>query len=400
NLPSANDYFFSLLTARETRQKQYSQEVQFQLTGDRYELTAGIFYFHENSPANDILGILEPIPGGTVVPLPFDAAFGSGVTSTRSINDSIAGYGQLTVHLTDTLDLTGGLRGTIDDRELRISAISGGQGAVLGVGTYKATYEKLNYTGIVTWRPNDDSTLYAKISSGYVAGGILSGIPYKPETLVSYELGAKAQMFDNRLRLNVAGFYSDYKDLQTQNFINGRQAFDNAGKAKIKGFEVEADLALVRGLVINGSVGYSDLDYDTFVLSGREVADVARTTYNSKWTGRAAIQYDAPDFGDAGHLQGRLEGRYRSGYFLTSTPLLNLGGQEVLEEFNRRPGYWLVDGRFGLVDIAVGGARASVSVFGQNIFNERYVSFGAPVLSLVGSYERGRTYGVELGFAF
>ncbi|SFR91014.1 TonB-dependent receptor [Sphingomonas jatrophae] len=398
--PGANDTFFSLLTARRTRQEQFSQEVQFQLDGESFELTAGVFYFHENSPADDILGILEPSINGTIVPLPFDNAFGSGVTSTRSINDSIAGYGQLTFHLTDTLDITGGLRGTIDDRELIISAISGGQGAVLGTGDYKVSYQKINYTGIVTWRPTTQSTVYGKISSGYVAGGILSGIPYKPETLVSYELGAKTQLFDNRVRLNAAVFYSDYKDLQTQNFINGRQAFDNAGKAKIKGFEVETEIAPVRGLVISGSVGYSDLDYDTFVLAGREVADVARTTYNSVWTGRAAVQYDSPDIGNVGHLQGRLEGRYRSRYFLTSTPLLNLAGQEVLEEFNRRPGYWLVDGRLGLVDIPVGGARASLSVFGQNIFNERYVSFGAPVLSLVGTYERGRTYGVELGFAF
>ncbi len=400
NLPTANDYFFSLLSARTTKQRQFTQEVQFQLEGDKYELTAGVFYFHERSPASDILGILEPTPNATIVPLPFDAAFGSGVTTTLSVNDSMAGYGQLTYHLTDTLDITGGLRGTIDDRELIISAISGGQGGVLGVGDYKASYKKLNYTGIVTWRPTTDSTLYAKISSGYVAGGILSGIAYKPETLVSYELGAKTQLFDNRVRLNGAVFYSDYKDLQTQNFINGRQAFDNAGKAKIKGFELETEIAPARGLVLSGSIGYADLQYDTFILSGAEVADFARTPYNSKWTGRAAIQYDAPNFGDAGHIQARLEGRYRSSYYLTSTPLRNLAGTEVLEQFNRRPAYWLVDGRFGLVDINLGGARASVSVFGQNILNEQYVSFGAPVLALVGTYERGRTYGVELGFNF
>jgi len=400
NAPGPNDYFFSLLTSRETRQTQFSQELQIQLDGDNYELTAGAFYFHERSPATDLLGILQPTPGGFSVPSPLDAAFGSGVTNTVSVNDSMAGYGQLTIHLGDRVDITGGLRYTIDDRDLRINSIAGAQGGFLGVGDYAVSFNKLNYTGIATWRPTDDATLYAKISSGYVAGGILSGIPYKPETLVAYELGAKTQMFDNRLRLNAAAFFSDYKDLQTQNFINGRQFFDNAGKATIKGFEVEADLIPVRGLVLSGNVGMADLNYKTFILSGREVADIARTTYNSKWTARASVQYDAPEFADGSHLQGRIEGRYRSGYYLTSTPLQNLAGQDVLEDQNYQGGFWLVDGRVGLVDLAIGGTKLSLSAFGQNLLDKQQIAFGAPVLSLVGTYERGRTYGVELGVAF
>ena len=400
NAPGPNDRFFSLLTARSTKQKQFSQEIQFQLDGEGYEATAGLFYFHERSPATDILGILEPTPSGTVVPLPFDAIFGSGTTRTLAINDSLAAYAQATLHVTDTIDLTAGLRGTIDDRELRIFELAGGQGAVLGLGTYKVDYRRLTYTGIATWRPNPDTTLNAKISSGYVSGGILSGIPYKPETLIAYELGAKTQMFNNRLRLNAAAFYSDYKDLQTQNFINGRQFFDNAGQAAIKGFEVEAELLPFEGLTLSGNVGYADLDYDTFILNGQEVADFARTTYTSRWTGRAAAQYDAPAFTNGAHLQARVEGRYRSSYYLTSTPLRNLAGQEVYEDLNKQPGFWLVDARAGLVEFPIGGSSASISVFGQNLFDKKVVSFGAPALSLTGSYERGRLYGVEVGYAF
>ncbi|RVT93590.1 TonB-dependent receptor [Sphingomonas crocodyli] len=401
NIPGPNDYFFSLLAARKTSQRQFSQEVQFQIDGDNYDLTTGVFYFHERSPATDILGVLQPMPGGVNVPSPLDAAFGSGVTRTLAINDSWAGYGQLTYHLTDTFDVTAGLRGTIDDRENVISSVSGAQGGQLGVGTYKVSYKRLTYTGIATWRPNSDATVYAKVSSGYVAGGILSGIAYKPETLLAYEVGAKTQLFNNRLRLNASAYISDYKDLQTQNFINGRQFFDNAGKADIKGFELEAEWLPVRGLMLSGNIGYADLNYKTFILNGVDVASFARTTYSSKWTGRLSAQYDAPDMGNGMHLQGRAEGRYRSHYFLTSTPQRNiLNGQTVLEEFNRRPGYWLVDGRFGLVDIPVGGAKASVSAFGQNLFDKKIVSFGASVLALSGTYERGRTYGVELGFAF
>lgn len=402
NVPGPNDYFFPLLTARDTSQSQFSQELQFQLMHDAYQLTAGLFYFHERAPATEVLGILEPTPSATIVPSPFDAIFGSGLTRTVGRNNSLAGYGQLTWHVTDTIDLTGGLRGTIDNRELLISAISGAQGGSLGVGTYKVEYKKLTYTGIATWRPTPDATLFAKVATGYVSGGILSGIPYRPENLTSYEVGAKTQFLNNRVRLNISAYANDYKDLQTQNFINGRQFFDNAGKAKIKGFEAEAEVVPVNGLILSGNIAYTDLKYDQFVLNGVDVASFARPTYFSKWTARAAAAYNSPEIGSSGaRVTALVEGRYRSSYYLTSTPLRNiLTGAVALEDQNRQPAYWLVNGRLGIADLAVGGSKVSLSVFGDNILDKRYISFGAPVLLFTGSYDRGRTYGVEAGFTF
>jgi len=402
NVPGPNDYFFPLLTARATSQSQFSQELQFQLSGDAYQLTAGLFYFHERSPGTEVLGILQPTPSATVVPSFFDSIFGSGITRTVGRNTSMAGYAQMTWHLTDTFDLTGGLRGTIDDRKLYIGAISGAQGGSLGAGRdYPVSYKKLTYTGIASWRPMDETTLYAKIATGYVSGGILSGIPYRPEHLTSYELGAKTQFLDNRVRLNVSAYYNDYQDLQTQNFINGKQFFDNAGRAKIKGFEAETDIVPVRGLTLSGSLAYTSFDYKQFVLNGVDVASFARPTYFSKWTARAAAAYNSPEFTPGGaHVTALIEGRFRSSYYLTSTPLRNiLTSQSALEDRNRQPSYWLVNGRIGIADLPVGGGKVSLSLFGDNLFDKRYISFGAPVLLFTGSYDRGRTFGVELGLA-
>lgn len=149
NAPGATDYFFPLLTARATSQKQFSQELQFQLSNDAYQLTAGLFYFHERAPGTEVLGILSPTVSGTVVPVPdVDNIFGSGLTRTIGTNDSMAGYGQFTLHATPTLDLTAGIRGTIDDRELNILAISGAQGGSLGIGDYKSTIRKSPTPGL------------------------------------------------------------------------------------------------------------------------------------------------------------------------------------------------------------------------------------------------------------
>ena len=402
NLPGQNDYFFPLLTARATSQNQFSEELQFQIARDAYQFTAGLFYFSERAPGTEVLGILEPTPSGTIVPSPLDNVFGSGITRTYSRNQSLAAYGQLTWHLTPTIDLTGGVRGTFDKRHLAITDISAAQGGSLGVGDYRLAYSRATYTAIAAWHPDPAANFYAKVSTGYVSGGILSGIPYRPENLTAYEIGGKTQVFNNRLRLNVSGYYNNYTDLQTQNFINGKQFFDNAGKADIKGIEAEAELALIAGLNLSGSVAYTDFTYKTFVLNGTDVAAYARPTYFSNWTGRAAAIYNSPDLSPGGpHIMALVEGRYRSAYYLTSTPEVNiLTGQNVLEDQNHQPGYWLINGRVGLADLDIGGAKATLSLYGENLADKRVISFGAPVLLLTGTYDRGRTWGAELAFRF
>ena len=437
NAPGPNDRFFALLTARKTSQKQFSQEFQIQLTTDPFELTAGVFFFHENSPATDVLAINTSMENGiysgadrpifNFAPLgaplgfdingdgvvngrdvnSFDTLFGNGVTRTRSINDSMAGYAQGTFHVTDTLDITGGLRYTIDDRHTNIYSISGGQGLGVGPGKYKVEFKKLNYTGIITWRPTTKMTAYAKISSGYVAGGLLSGIPYKPETLTAYELGLKAQGFDNKVRGNLALFYSDYKDLQIQDFRNGVQTYNNAGKASITGAEAEVEVAPVAGLILSGNVGYAKFNFKKYLISSPivgadpiDISDGAYPPYVSKWTGRVAAQYDAPEFSNGSRISATISGSYKSAYRLVTQPYVPTAVNPTINDSNMRPGYWLVDGRIGLVDLPIGGTKASLSAFGANLTNTHYVSFGAPVLFLSGSFERGRTYGVELGFDF
>ena len=192
------------------------------------------------------------------------------------------------------------------------------------------------------------------------------------------------------------------------------QFFDNAGRANIKGFEAEVDATPIRGLVLSGNAGLADIDYKHFFsrgYPGLDLAPVARTAYASKWTARASAQYDAPEFSSGSHLYGRISGDYRSSYYLEAFPYTTgttatgapnplTGTPTTVEQQNRRPGFWLISGRLGLADLAVSGAKFTLSAFGENLANKHYVGFGAPVEALTGTYERGRTYGVELGVNF
>ncbi|MDP4789755.1 MAG: TonB-dependent receptor, partial [Haliea sp.] len=256
NPPGPNDSFFSLLTARALSQEQFSEELQLTWTTDQYTLVGGLFYFREEAEARNVLGVFQPVANGVAIPTPFDAIFGSGVNSTDTDNSSIAVFAEGTFHATDKLDITVGLRRTEDDREINlldISATSGG--GSLGEGLYKLSYGETNYNVVLNYNWADDVMTYAKVSTGFVAGGILNGISYEPESITNYELGLKSQFLDNRLRLNAAAFYMDYEDLQVQLFQNGVQSFENAGQVEITGLEIEMDAILGDGLTLSTTLG-------------------------------------------------------------------------------------------------------------------------------------------------
>ena len=120
------------------------------------------------------------------------------------------------------------------------------------------------------WTP--DLMTYVQYATGYKGGGINSHpvfadqvVPFKEEDLHSYEIGAKTQWFDNRLRVNAAIFTSDYKDLQiTVIGPAGANIVQNAGHIRISGVEGEIEAEPVSELLLNASFGY--LNYDTIDL--------------------------------------------------------------------------------------------------------------------------------------
>jgi len=404
NPPGPNDHLYTLLTARSTSQKQFTQELQGIYTGDVFDVTFGGFYFRERSPAKNVLGVMQPTVGGNVIATPFDAAFGSGINVNTATNKSYAGYAQATFHVTDKFDIALGGRYTKDKRKMELIFIGApglGSGGILPPGTYRKTFNEFTYTAIATYRPTSDITGYAKISTGYVAGGILSAIPYDPEKLTSYEIGLKSELFDRRLRANLAAFLMDYKDMQIQTFQDGVQRFENAGKARIWGLEAEFTAVPTDGLTLEANIGYTNFKYKEYLsaVGGvvTDVSDIAQPTYSPKWNMRFSGQYNFPEFSSGGHFMARLDGRYRStvalGTFAPDTP--------ALEKLAVSKGHWIVDGRIGLVDMPFMGSKVGVSLWGQNLFDKDDVAlFGPTAIVQTIQYINGRTYGLEVNFAF
>ena len=111
--------------------------------------------------------------------------------------------------------------------------------------TNERTFDRFTPRASVSFEINDAVTTYASYSEGFKSGGWTTRLSnpitdgsfaeFKPEHAKSSEVGLKTVMFDDRLLVNTAIFYTDYDDIQL-NFQEGASpVLRNAGKAELKG---------------------------------------------------------------------------------------------------------------------------------------------------------------------
>ena len=190
----------------------------------------------------------------------------------------------------EPLTLTGGIRYTEESKAYTYGRFrpyndptSTTANSVLPLNGVTGLYEgdRFDFRANVQYAFTDDVMAYAQFSTGFKGGGVnprpffvQQAVPFNPETLDSYELGVKTDLFDRRVRLNVAAFLSKYKDMQLTlancTAIAGA-GFGvpcampvNAGDADVKGIEVETLITPIDGLSIDGSFSYLDFEYKRF----------------------------------------------------------------------------------------------------------------------------------------
>ena len=101
-------------------------------------------------------------------------------------------------------------------------------GLPIGISFYRRlenTWENTDWRVNLNYLPNDTTLVYGSITTGFRTGGFnlgfLTALPaYDKEQLISYEVGTKTMLFNDRLRLNAAAFYYDYEDIQFQAAVN------------------------------------------------------------------------------------------------------------------------------------------------------------------------------------
>ena len=294
---------------------------------------------------------------------------------------------------------------------------------------YKGT--KASYLAGINWRPAPDTLLYFKYSNSFVSGGSTYGIDYAPETASSFELGAKVDLLDRKLRVNLALYHVDYKHLQqsqgtsvpssraicegslTAKF-NAAKASElcsvistfvyDIGNLRSKGFELEVTAAPTRGLTLGGSLSYSKTTYpfikpDVLAANGGTYLVTSRP----EWTGSAYISYETqPLFNDT-TLSMRMDGLYTSMTQVSAnSPAFFLYSDGSNRNAYTIPGYMLVNGRIALRHIKIGPVDAELAAWVKNLTNRKEMSYSLAMgpIATSANFIAPRTFGIDLGIEF
>lgn len=320
---------------------QFSQEFQLVYEGEKLQGLVGLYYLDANAfHSFDV--VLEGVFGGITA-----YTLGDVDTKTWAI------FADLSYDLTETVSLNLGGRYTSDKRTTTVlrqsffglnSPAFGNDGAVLFAqpADFTASRKDKKFTPRVSlqWQPNDDLNLYASYSQGFKGGGFdprgddRAVVGFKPETVDSFELGLKSTLADGRATVNLAGFFSNYKDVQ----VPGSVAIDddedgvndtfigtvtNAGKAEIWGLEFEGTMLVTDELTAKASAGYINADYKEFVVESVNVADERFFQNTPEWTASFSLNYvrDLNLFDHDGELNLTGAVAYRSKTFQFEIPL-------------------------------------------------------------------------------
>ena len=274
---------------------------------------------------------------------------------------------------------------------------------------------------VVDYKFAKDILGYASFSRGFRAG-TYNGLAYqdirqvyfvKPEKVDAYEVGLKTRLFDRRVQLNLAGFYYDYGNQQIAQIVGATSFLRNAS-GRLYGGEAELTVQAADNLRFDASLGLLNSKYKgnkidltdprslTLNINGNPFPNAPETTLS------AGFDWTPLEIGD-GKLQLRGETQYQGRYFFD--PFKDYGqkpcdqpvaGTKVLQATPElacgNPGYWLFNGR-----ITYATDRYSISVWGKNLTNKFYYSYGLNLNAFFEDYlVRGapRTYGVEATVRF
>jgi len=369
-------------------QHQLSQE--FNLTGHAGGLTyiGGLYYFKEHIDVSS-----------TVTTFPTLAVNYSPTVST----EALAAFGQVTYAFTDTLSVTGGLRYTREHKTFDQFAVNRSLITGLPLATYPRAYDTgAVYTAwtpkfLIEYKPVQGVLLYASATKGFKSGGFnLSSVNpaqgFSPESLWSYEGGAKLGILNNKLRVNTAVFHYDYKNLQVQSFLTpGVIDITNAADATVNGVEIETEAQAARWLKVGANLAYLDAKYKNYTSAlgpGNVPFDASGNHLNlsPKWAYTFYAQANTAIGNGSGFLRAEFSHRTRQ-YFTASNNGLN-----------QQAGYGLINGSAGYT---FPGEHFELLVFARNIADKQYITstatFGSGVAGRVGE---PRTYGLRAVFKY
>ncbi len=378
-------------------QKVFSQEVRINSNNlnSKLNYSAGIYYFNQTGyePTTNLAYELAPDMYS--------------VFRNVSKNNGIAIFGQATYSLTGNLDFTAGLRYESENRK----SIFNGFGDAIFTGgvltllkpdtTVSGKYTALSPKLALTYSLSKAATLYASYTKGFRAGGVNAsklpnGVDYtfKPEYSNNFEVGFKTQTLNNKLSLSVTAFHISWKDLQFYNLVAPfTYARENVGDAQSQGVEVEASIIPAKNFEIDASLGVNMTEYKEFSLK--------RVDFSTFQEVRTAIGGNKLSNAPSSSLF--LAGQYslpvdKKNSLILRAEVRNIGSYYTdIQNTLKQNAYSLVNLRLSFV-----APKFNISLWGQNLTNERYLAYGSGDTSFGRSSRIAspRTFGISLSTKF
>ena len=354
--------------------RMYSQEFQLVSSkSERFNWVAGVYLFDYRNSA-------RPIVREFRAPLPNPNQFTT--TNGTELTRSVAPFGQLTYRILPRTNLTLGARYTYEKREARVVQVANRRNGtivtILPPGdtapvTNNLTIKKPTFRVALDHQLTDDILGYVSFNTGIKSGGfnVINPSPrFLPEKLTAYEMGVKSELFDNRLRLNVAAFYYDYTNIQVIQFVGIAQTVVNGAGAELYGIDVDFEVEPIRDLRISGGfeIEHTEFtDYRGAVFStprptGGAAIFAGDATGNrlplaQNFSGTVAVDYhhELP----RGALDFNVTANHNGDYFFEADNFLRQGAYTILNSSLR----WTLP-----------GDQVSFTVFARNLLDEQVIT--------------------------
>lgn len=279
--PRAGNVNFGVVEGNDKRwgnTEQFSQELRLASAGDRsFRWTVGGFY---RDARDKLYAESDTWFRGTITR-------GSPFTSVNWYK-SYSLFADVALDITDKLEIGGGARYFEDTQK--------SSNGVVVEGPQK--FDSFDPRGYISYAVAPDVKLYAAVGKGFRSGGFNRGpLPeYEPEKIMSYELGAKGRVADGMLDFEIAGFYTDYRDMVRRGLllIDGRfqSLTSNIGRVEVKGVEGGFTLRPAKGLSISATGAYIHSEVIEINAQSSVNAVGDPTDYVPRFSGTLAVNQD------------------------------------------------------------------------------------------------------------
>lgn len=297
--------------------KQFSQELRLSGVTERLTWVLGGYFFNEKVQSEQNIDFFAMFYD------PTDKRPGVLYNSTQK-TEAYAAFGQVDYDISEKFTIVLGLRYSYEKKNFEVTNLFNNfLSAVLGINDFDPAsgyfFRNLNEKDEHSWddfsgkvalnyKPNEDMLLYASVSNGFKSGGYLGSVtvttqtvnsPGEPEDLTAYEVGLKSYLMDKRVRINLAGFYYDYKDMQVESIVFEGivpfQSLVNVQKVKIQGIDLDITIYPSERLELSVGVGYTDGIHTNFVT---DIGDFSGTRILNapEWSVNSYARYDFGTF--------------------------------------------------------------------------------------------------------